>query len=78
MKVQKFVNCELCLSLLRSSSPEKTNALLEFIYNQDRGRLNYPNEKFVTLIIQGVSEIGVLILTSRKTHHAEQFFSIAF
>jgi hypothetical protein len=52
--------------------------LLELIYNQDRGRLNYPNEKFVTLIIQGVSEIGVLILTSRKTHHAEQFFSIAF
>jgi hypothetical protein len=34
MKVQESVNCDLCLSLLRSSSIEKTNALLELIYLQ--------------------------------------------
>lgn len=50
MKVEESLNCELCLSLLRNTPLEKTNPLLELIYNQDRGRLNYPNEKFVALI----------------------------
>jgi hypothetical protein len=50
MKVAESVNnCELCLSTLRNTSTEKTSPLLELIYNQDRGKLNYPNERFVGL-----------------------------
>jgi hypothetical protein len=70
MKVQESVNCDLCLSLLRSSSLEKTNALLELIYNQDRGRLNYPNEKFVALIIYAI-QIMVKILPNLPTNKVD-------
>jgi hypothetical protein len=70
MKVQESVNCDLCLSLLRSSSLEKTNALLELIYNQDRGRLNYPNEKFVALIIYTI-QIIVKILPNLPTNKVD-------
>jgi hypothetical protein len=68
MKVQESVNCDL--SLLRSSSLEKTNALLELIYNQDRGRLNYPNEKFVALIIYAI-QIMVKILPNLPTNKVD-------
>jgi hypothetical protein len=70
MKVQESVNCDL--SLLRSSSLEKTNAFLELIYNQDRGRLNYPNEKFVALIIYAI-QIMVKILPNLPTNNRLHF-----
>jgi hypothetical protein len=64
MKVAESVNnCELCLSTLRNTSPEKTSPLLELIYNQDRGKLNYPNERFVGLI-EFVVDIMIEILPS--------------
>ena len=51
MKIEVAVNmCNLCLSVLRNTSPNKGSALLEIIYNQDRGKLNYPNEPFIRLI----------------------------
>jgi hypothetical protein len=31
-----------------------------------------------TIIIQGVSEIGALILTGNRTHQKEQLFSLPF
>jgi hypothetical protein len=64
VKVAESVNnCELCLSTLRNTSPEKTSPLLELIYNQDRGKLNYPNERFVGLI-EFVVDIMIEILPS--------------
>jgi hypothetical protein len=43
------VNCAY-LSTLWNTSTEKTSPLLELIYNEDRGKLNYPNERFAGLI----------------------------
>jgi hypothetical protein len=40
------------------------------IYNQDRGRLNYPNEKFVALIIYAI-QIMVKILPSLPTNKVD-------
>jgi hypothetical protein len=69
MKVAESVNnCELCLSTLRNTSPEKTSPLLELIYNQDRGKLNYPNERFVGLI-EFVVDIMSYILSSYLLHN---------
>jgi hypothetical protein len=63
MKVEESVQCELCLCSLRNSSPEKTSPLLELIYNQDRGKLNYPSQRFVALV-ENVVELIVEILPS--------------
>jgi hypothetical protein len=43
------VNCAY-LSTLWNTSTEKASPLLELIYNEDRGKLNYPNERFAVLI----------------------------
>jgi hypothetical protein len=56
------VNCAY-LSTLWNTSTEKTSPLLELIYNEDRGKLNYPNERFVGLI-EFVVDIMIEILPS--------------
>jgi hypothetical protein len=45
------------------NEPLKKRALYELIYNQDRGKLNYPNERFVGLI-EFVVDIVIEILPS--------------
>jgi hypothetical protein len=40
----------ICLSTLCDASPNKKSSSLELIYNQDRGNLNYPNERFIKLV----------------------------
>ena len=50
MKVENISNCGYRLVTLRNLTPSKTNALLELISNQNRGKLNYPSQKFVALI----------------------------
>jgi hypothetical protein len=60
LKLKEGVNCDICLSTLCDPSPNKKSPLLELIYNQDRGNLNYPNERFIKLVeflVQIIQEI---------------------
>jgi hypothetical protein len=50
LKLKEGVNCDICLSTLCDASPNKKSPSLELIYNQDRGNLNYPNERFIQLV----------------------------
>jgi hypothetical protein len=55
-----LVNHLVCLSTLCDASPNKKSPLLELIYNQDRGNLNYPNERIIKLVeflVQIIQEI---------------------
>jgi hypothetical protein len=60
LKLKEGVNCDICLSALCDASPNKKSPLLELIYNQDRGNLNDPNERFIKLVeflVQIIPEI---------------------
>jgi hypothetical protein len=49
---------------------EQSSPLLELSYNQDRGKLNYPNERFVGLI-EFVVDIMIEILRSLPKEKTE-------
>ena len=69
MKVENISNCGYCLVTLRNLTPSKTNALLELISNQNRGKLNYPSQKFVALITFVITLILELLPNLPRFHN---------
>jgi hypothetical protein len=58
-----------------------TIACCERVAEQERPSITIPSEisrRDPSLVIQGVSEIGALILTGNRTHQKEHLFSLPF
>ncbi|EFA03660.1 Transposable element P transposase-like Protein [Tribolium castaneum] len=73
-KVEESVKCATCLMPLSNHSALKTSPLLELIYNQDRGKLKYPSEKFIGLICN-VIEVTLEIIPSVPTQNVEHILN---
>jgi hypothetical protein len=78
LKLKEGVNCDICLSTLCDASPNKKSPLLKLIYNQDRGNLNYPNERFIKLVeflVQIIQEILPYLPHQKSRLYFEQNFN---